>query len=103
MLVSPGRRRGPSAASTRQAVRERGQQSRAEQRLADRRLAAEALQTQLEEELEQIELDFEPATLNIEAFQVPPRKSDIAVDEVQLVWLPWRVDGTNCPTNCPAY
>ena len=30
-------------------------------------------------------------------FEVSPRKSDIAVDQVHLVWLPWSVDASGTP------
>jgi hypothetical protein len=39
-----------------------------------------------------LESELVPAALKLEKFELAPRKSDIAVDEVMLVWLPWWVD-----------
>ena len=86
------RSRGVSSSSARQAMRERGEQSRAEQKLEDKLIDLEELEVELEDKLEQIELDFEPGNLDLGKFEVSPRKSDIAVDQVQLLWLPWRID-----------
>ena len=30
----------------------------------------------------------------VEADEIRPRKSDVSVDELKLVWCPWRVDAT---------
>ena len=99
MLLGKGSRRGPSRTATNQVMRERGEQTRAEQKLEEKRLALEQFEAALQEELDQIEFDFEPANLELEKKEISPRKSDISVDRVQLVWLPWRQesDGTSHP------
>lgn len=84
-------RRQPTTA-VRRTMRERGQQSRAEERLEEKRSHLEALQDELSEKLDQIERDFDPVNLKLERLEITPRKSDIDVGEVQLVWLPWCVN-----------
>jgi len=87
-----GRRRGISSSSASQAMRERGQQSRAEQRLEDKQIDLEELEDELQKAMTEIEIDFEPSNLELEKLEVPLRKSDTTVDPISLVWLPWRLD-----------
>ena len=101
MFVGKSRSRGVSASSTRQAMRERGQQSRAEQRLEGKLIELEELEEKLQQDLEDIELDFEPSNLQLEKVEVPLRKSDTTIEQVLLVWLPWRLDPDG--TTRPAY
>jgi len=97
-----GRRsRGISSSSARQAMRERGQQSRAEQRLEDKQIDLEELEDELQKQMTQIEIDFEPSNLNLEKTEVPLRKSDTTIDPISLVWLPWRIDANGATQ--PAY
>ena len=81
-------RRRPSSGA-RQAMRERGEQSRAQLRLEARQEDWEDLRNALDGELEQIESDYDPGNLQLDRLQLPPRKSDILTDQVILVWLPW--------------
>jgi hypothetical protein len=39
----------------------------------------------------------DPATIAIRSAEVTPRKSDIAVAEVSLVWTPWRTGADGFP------
>jgi len=82
-------------------MRERGQQSRAEQRLEGKLIELEELEEKLQQDLEDIELDFEPSNLQLEKVEVPLRKSDTTIEQVLLVWLPWRLDPDG--TTRPAY
>ena len=41
---------------------------------------------------------FDAATVVLRKVQVSPRKSDIAVGEVALVWAPWRKGADGFPT-----
>ena len=96
-----GSRRGISASSANQAMRERGQQSRAEQRLEDKQIQLEELEEQLQEALTEIEIDFEPSNLELEKVEVSLRKSDTTIDPICLIWLPWQVDSNGASR--PAY
>jgi molecular chaperone GrpE (heat shock protein) len=48
----------------------------------------EALNAELEAEVTRLESEFDPATIAIETTTVKPRKADIAVEDVALVWVP---------------
>ncbi len=85
-------RRRVSSSSANQAIRERGEQSRARIRLEDKQDQLEELQETLQDEIEQIDLNCDPKNLEFEKLEVTPRKSDVAVEQIHLVWLPWRVD-----------
>ncbi|MGI9430284.1 MAG: ATP-binding protein [Bythopirellula sp.] len=95
------RRRGVSASSASQAMRERGQQTRAEQRLEEKLLELEDLENELQEAMTEIDIDFEPSNLQLEKIEVPLRKSDTTVEPISLVWLPWRIDANGATR--PAY
>lgn len=95
------RRRGVSSSSASQAMRERGQQSRAEQRLEDKLIELEELENQLQNAMTEIEIDFEPSQLELDKLEVPLRKADTTVDPISLVWLPWRIEANGATQ--PAY
>ena len=84
-------RRQPTTAVGR-TMRERGEQSRAQDRLDEKLEILEQLQEDLAIRIEQIEQDCDPANLKVEKQQTAPRKSDIDVGPVVLVWLPWKID-----------
>src|SRR5262249_51508907 len=44
------------------------------------------LQTELESEIARVQGAYDPAAIVLESIEVAPRKSDIAVGEVALVW-----------------
>ena len=46
----------------------------------------EALTRELESEIQKVQLGFDPATIEIEEVAITPRKSDIEVSEVAVVW-----------------
>ena len=98
MFAGGSRRRSTGMSG---AMRERGQQSRAEQRLEDKRIDLEELEDELQQQMTEIEIDFEPSNLKLEKLEVPLRKSDTTVDPISLVWLPWRVDANGATQ--PAY
>jgi len=85
-------RRRISTSSANQAMRERGEQSRARGRLEDKQDQLEELEEELQVAIEQIDMNCDPKNIEFEKLEVAPRKSDIAVDRVHLVWLPWRID-----------
>ena len=73
--------------------------SRAADQAADVRIAEEdvrkykddlrELERELEDEVDAIHDRFQEDRISIEPYEVKPRKSDITVDEIGLVWLPW--------------
>jgi hypothetical protein len=52
------------------------------------RAQAEALNTELEAEIARLEGEFDPNAVRIETVPVRPRKADIAVQDLALVWKP---------------
>jgi hypothetical protein len=45
-----------------------------------------------------LETRFDATAVTLRKVQVSPRKSDIAVGEVALVWTPWRKGADGFPT-----
>jgi hypothetical protein len=82
-------------------MRERRQQSRAEQQLQEAKTELVAALAEERAALEEIEASAVPAQLKLEKLEIPPRKSDIAVSEVLLVWLPWWINDDGAAR--PAY
>jgi hypothetical protein len=77
--------------------------ARERQDIADAAESVEALQEQLaaleadfKAETEKIQTGFDPQALALETIALAPKKSEINVNEVTLVWQPWivRMDGT---------
>jgi hypothetical protein len=90
-----GGRRGSSlghAASAARSVgrigKERTDVAHAEADLSALREQYEALEAQLAGEVAALEAGFDPATVPIEAVAIRPRKADIEVSDVALVWRP---------------
>jgi hypothetical protein len=54
--------------------------------------AKDRLQQELNEKLTAVEAEFDPSRVTIESIELKPQKSDIEVDEVSLLWLPFRID-----------
>ena len=96
-----GRSRRMSTSSANQTLRERGEATRAEQKLENKRTALQELQEKIQNEIEELEFDFEPQNLDLEKLELAPTKGDIRVDRVVLVWLPWQTDAQGVAQ--PAY
>jgi hypothetical protein len=89
MLLAGRRSRKSLSTSAGAAMRERSQQSRAEDQLAAAQAELDKLHADEQAELHALDADLDADRLKLEKIEVPPRKSDIAVDEVMLVWAPW--------------
>ena len=50
------------------------------------------LEGDLEEAIDEARDRFDEDRLKVEPYEVKPRKSDITVEEIGLVWLPWTLD-----------
>lgn len=76
--------------------------SYASQQGADVRRAEEAveqlekekkeLQRDLEEDLDKLRDKFDIDNVELEETDVPPRKSDLKVDDPMILWMPWQID-----------
>ena len=87
----PGRRRSLDPAF-RSAATERGQQSSAQLSLDKALKEKEQLEVDYQDRLKDLEASYSPANVSIEPIELKPQKSDVEVDNVSLVWLPWRID-----------
>jgi hypothetical protein len=74
------------------AMRERQQQSRAQDQLTQAQADLQNLEATQQAQLDALQASLTPESLKLERLEIPPRKGDIDVDEVSLVWLPWWVD-----------
>jgi hypothetical protein len=83
-------------------MRQAGRIARERQDVADASEGVEALQQQLTDlnaqftaETEKLQTGLAPDTLALEEVQIAPKKADIAVQQVCLLWQPWivRMDG----------
>jgi hypothetical protein len=83
-------------------MRQAGKIARERQDVADASEGVEALQQQLTDlntqftaETEKLQSGLAPDTLALEEVQIAPKKADITVQQVCLVWQPWivRMDG----------
>ncbi len=54
----------------------------------------DALEAALQAEIDQLAERWSTDRLALEEVEVPPRKSDIRIDELKLVWVPWAIDDT---------
>jgi len=83
-------------------MRQAGKIARERQDVADAAETVEVLQQQLadlnaqfEAETEKMQTGLAPESLSLEEVLIQPKKADISVQQVSLVWLPWivRLDG----------
>jgi hypothetical protein len=89
----PGRRRSLDPAF-RSASTERGQQSTAQIGLEAALKEKQRIEEEYQEKLKPLGATYSPANVQLEQIELKPQKSDIEVDGVSLVWLPWRIDAT---------
>ena len=78
--------------------RERADVKRAGERIEDFRDQLRKLEAEFEASVEEAGDRIDPSAVEIEAYPVRPRKSDIAVDAVSLVWVPWWVSAEGIAT-----
>jgi len=83
------------------AAREKGDIDRAQQEADEVQAQLDQLQAELEQELETVRAAGDEATTDIAEKTIAPRKADIAVGKVALVWTPWRVEDSGIAE--PAY
>jgi hypothetical protein len=70
--------------------RESGDVDRANESLEVIQQRQRELQQQFDNDVAALETRFDASAVKLRKVQVSPRKSDIAVGEVALVWTPWR-------------
>jgi hypothetical protein len=92
-LFGGGRRGAASKVSTAarsvgRASKERTDVAHAEADARALREQVEALNAELEAEVARLESEFDPQAIRLESVPVKPRKADIAVEDLALVWRP---------------
>jgi hypothetical protein len=82
-----------------QAMRSRRLAGQAKKALRDKQSELEKLKSAEQSDLQQLAAPLPPAVVPVTKLEAPPRKSDVDVDEVLLVWMPWRTaaDGRAAP------
>ncbi len=83
-------RAGTAARSASRAAREKDDIARAEERVELLREKLAELEATFQEDLAPLQAEIDLDTIEIESISVPPRKSDIEVESLELVWLPER-------------
>ena len=81
-------RAATSMRSASRATRQQADVAHAEESLTSLEERRLQLEEEIERELERIRLESSPESISLEEIDVPARKSDIAVEEVLLAWVP---------------
>jgi hypothetical protein len=74
------------------AAREKGDIKRAEQELAEVQIQLEALEAEFDQELAGVRATEDAGIGEVSEKTIAPRKTDITIGKVALVWTPWCVD-----------
>lgn len=81
-----------TVSAAKKAATERGQAARVDEQLQQLIAEKEQVESQRDQELADVASQYDPANLQLDRTDVTPRKADIDVQQVALVWLPYRVD-----------
>jgi hypothetical protein len=81
-------RAATSMRSASRAARQQADVAHAEESLATLEERRRELEEEIERELERIRLESSPEAIALEPLEIPARKTDIAVEEVALAWVP---------------
>ena len=92
LSVTNARRASSSMRSFGRSSKEKGDISRAQENLEDLHIKFEDLETEFNEAVEKLEEKLSVDNLEFEELILPPRKSDLSVEQFVVVWLPWEVD-----------
>ena len=82
------RKASTAARSVGRANKERGDVTHAEADVEALKEQVAAMNAELEAEIGRIEAEFDPNTIRVEMVPVRPKKSDISVEDMALVWCP---------------
>ena len=81
-------RAATSMRSASRAARQQADVAHAEESLSSLAERKQQLEDEVADELERIRLDTAPERLALEEIEIPAKKTDIAVDDVVLAWVP---------------
>jgi hypothetical protein len=74
------------------AAKERADVVKAEKEIAAEQKKLTALSAEFEREIEEKRGRLDPVALETDSLTLRPRKGDLAVDKISLLWLPWWID-----------
>ena len=74
--------------SASRAARQQADVAHAEESLSTLEERKQSLEDEVAEAIEQVRLDTAPERIVLEEIEIPARKTDIAVDDVVLAWVP---------------
>lgn len=92
LSVTNMRRASSSMKSMNRAASEHSDIENAQQALAALQEQRQELESEFEEAVDQLDDSLQAATIPLEKVDIKPRKSDLAVISLDLVWLPYEVD-----------
>ena len=87
-------RAGTAMRSAGRSMRERTDIGRAEENVEALQEKLEELEAEAQEEIDKIKESIRVDEMEFEQLEIRPRKTDLAVEKIALVWLPWRVDSS---------
>ena len=90
--VTNARRAQSSMRSFGRSSKQKSDIGRAQENLEDLHVKYEDLETEFKDEVAQLEEKLSVDNLEFEELILPPRKSDLSVEQFAVVWLPWEVD-----------
>jgi hypothetical protein len=71
--------------------REKQDIARAAENLTALRQRLSEMEADFEEEIAQLQDEYDPESLELTPMEIRPRKADIQVSELLLAWVPWRI------------
>jgi hypothetical protein len=86
-------RAATSARAAGRAMQQRGDVSLATEDVERQRQMYDDLEAKVQAEIDKLHASTAPEALVIDSVEMRPKKSEISVDRVSLVWLPWWSDG----------
>ncbi len=85
------RRAGTAMRSTSRASQQARDIDRAEENVEKLLQDLEELRRELQEKVEEINDELSVGSLELEPYEIKPRKTDISIDTCGLLWLPWTI------------
>ncbi|MGB7343728.1 MAG: ATP-binding protein [Pirellulaceae bacterium] len=89
---------GTAARGFGRASQQKGDIDRAEESLEVLQDQMAELERELRDELDDVTRQYDADNLELEAIEIPPRKSDLKAEDVLIVWTPWQVDASGIAT-----
>ena len=90
--VTNARRAQSSMRSFGRSTKQKSDIGRAQENLEDLHIKFEDLENEFKDEVSRLEEKLSVDNLEFEELKLPPRKSDLSVEQFAVVWLPWEVD-----------